>query len=92
MDYMEARVQALDKKVGELERANLFYAMQLYLAELLDSTDPNYVDCEDMHEHYTEERAKAKEDTRNLYYKSMTEGDPEDGEDFRDYGFDDKEI
>jgi hypothetical protein len=77
MDYMEARVQAMDKRIGELERSNISYAMQLYIADLLDSKDPNYVNCEDMHEFYVESQAKDKEDSRNLYYKEVTEGEVE---------------
>ncbi len=40
----------MDKSIGELERSNMAYALQLFNIGFLSNDNPRYVDCGDIKE------------------------------------------
>ena len=77
-EYNQFRLETMDKEIGRLRRANMIYALQLFNLGFLAAEDPLYADCEDIIGNSIAETKSAKEDSRNLYYKEVTEGNPEE--------------
>tara|TARA_R110000787_G_scaffold3555_3_gene13908 strand:- start:161 stop:406 length:246 start_codon:yes stop_codon:yes gene_type:complete len=78
LEFMIARIEVMDKRIGQLERSNMIYALQLFNLGFLPEEDPRYLDCQDIIGNSIAETKSAKEDSRNLYYKEVTEGNPEE--------------
>lgn len=79
-DYDLLRIGSMQKRIAELEESNFLYAMELYLAEMLEETDPNYEECKEIHDVYRTDRAEDKEAARKAYVNSLDAMDYEAGD------------
>ena len=48
LEFMIIRIEAMDKRIGELEKSNLLYAMMLFNIDMLPEDDPHYNTCKDI--------------------------------------------
>ena len=72
--YQQLRLEAMDKAIKQLRIDNKLYAMMLFQVNMLPEDDDHY-------EMFVEMEAaeyKRDQDTRDEFYKDLTEGDPEE--------------
>ena len=78
-NYMLFRIETLEKEVGALRISRIIYALQLYSLGFLPQQDPLYDECKEIAQVSGSVQTETNTaDSRNLYYKEVTEGDPEE--------------